>query len=71
MMSNIPCILSVNNLYVLDDVSDGKKYVVLNSPDVTITQNIMALEGDIFSSVRLEDAFTILNHNKRYCFHKR
>ena len=66
MMSNIPCILSVNNIYVLDDVNDGKKYVVFNSPDINNYQNIMVLEkGDIFSSVRLEDAFTILNHNKK------
>ena len=67
MMSNIPCLLSVNNIYVLDDVNDGKKYVVLNSPDVNnYSKHYGVGKGRyFFSSVRLEDAFTILNHNKK------
>ena len=67
MMSNIPCLLSVNNIYVLDNVNDGKKYVVLNSPYVNnYSKHYGVGKGQyLFSNVRLEDAFTILNHNKK------
>lgn len=64
--SNIPCILSNNNIYVLDDVVSGTKYVVFNSPDVNdYSQHYGIGRGMyLFSDVKLEDAFTILNHNK-------
>jgi hypothetical protein len=65
--SDIPCILSNNNIYVLDDVVSGAKYVVLNSSGVSdYSQNYGVGRGRyLFSDVNLEDAFTILNNNKK------
>ena len=67
MISNIPCILSINDLYIITDAESGNKYVVLNSPDITnYSEHYGIGKGRyLFADVKLEDAFTILNHNKK------
>ena len=69
-LSDIPCMLANNNIYIVDDPHSGRKHVVLNSSDIDdYSQDYGLGKGEyLFSDVRLEDAFTILNHNKKQIF---
>ena len=66
-LSDIPCMLSNNNIYIVNDPYSKRKHVVLNSSDIDdYSQDYGVGKGRyLFSNVRLEDAFTILNHNKK------
>ena len=66
IFTDTPCILSINNIYVFDDFETGEKTVVLNSQAISnYLQSYSVGRGKyLFLDVRLEDAFTILNHNK-------
>jgi len=64
-LSDLPCLLTNNNIYIVDDIQLNTKQTVLNSSKIDDYSQYGVGRGRyLFSDVRLEDAFTILNHNK-------